>query len=328
MKRIALVIATIVLLGALASPRGADPGPARSSHIHAIDAKTPRGLRELLGHTGDPLPIVSAHRGGAAKGFPENCIATFEHTLRHTFAMLEVDPRYTKDGAIVLHHDATLDRTTNGTGRVADMTLDELKKLRLKDPSGGLTPYSIPTLDEALQWARGKAILVLDQKDVPVAARVRKVQEHDAEAYTILIVYSFEDARACHRMNKDIVMEVMIPSREKAEQFDQTAVPWSNVVAFVGHAPPRVRELYDLIHARGANCMAGTSRNLDRRFINADVATIEALAGEYRALAGIGADLIETDLPRQVGPLLFGGQAIPASRAKYMRIVPAAEPQR
>jgi glycerophosphoryl diester phosphodiesterase len=129
-------------------------------------------------------------------------------------------------------------------------------------------------------------------------------------------------------MNKDIVMEVMIPSREKAEQFDQTAVPWSNVVAFVGHAPPRVRELYDLIHARGANCMAGTSRNLDRRFINADVATIEALAGDYRALAGIGADLIETDLPRQVGPLLFGGQAIPASRAKYMRIVPAAEPQR
>ena len=147
---------------------------------------------DLLKYTGEPLPLVSGHRGGAAIGFPENCIATFEHTLEHTFALLEVDPRYTKDGEIVIHHDPRLERTTTGKGLLTDHTLAELKQLRLKDLAGNATEYHIPTLDEALEWARGKAILVLDQKDVPVPARVKKIEEHKAEAFAILIVYSFQ----------------------------------------------------------------------------------------------------------------------------------------
>ena len=82
--------------------------------LHIIDPKTPRGLRELFRYTGDPLHLVSAHRGGAQKGFPENCIATFEDTLENTYAIMEIDPRYTKDGEIVVHHDDTLARTTTG----------------------------------------------------------------------------------------------------------------------------------------------------------------------------------------------------------------------
>ena len=137
---------------------------------------------ELLKYSGEALPLVSGHRGGAAVGYPENCIPTFEHTLAHTFAMLEIDPRYAKDGAIVVHHDPSLERTTTGKGRVVDHTLDELKQLRLKDLAGNVTDYQIPTLDELLEWARGKAILVLDQKDVPATMRVKKIAEHKAEA--------------------------------------------------------------------------------------------------------------------------------------------------
>src|SRR5690606_27341521 len=131
------------------------------------------------------------------------CIATFEHTLRHTPAILEVDPRYTKDSVIVLMHDETLDRTTNGSGRVADHTWEELKKLKLKDPRGRLTPYRIPTLAEALEWAKGKTVLVLDQKDVPMEARARAVSRSNAESCAMLIVYSFDDAQRCYRMNKN-----------------------------------------------------------------------------------------------------------------------------
>src|SRR4051812_11646987 len=82
-----------------------------SSALFRIDAKTPQGLMDLLKYTGEPLPLVSGHRGGAAVGYPENCLATFEHTLQYTFALLEVDPRYTKDGQIVIHHDPSLERT-------------------------------------------------------------------------------------------------------------------------------------------------------------------------------------------------------------------------
>jgi glycerophosphoryl diester phosphodiesterase len=230
---------------------------------------------------------------------------------------MEVDPRYSKDGVIVLHHDPTLERTTDGKGRVADHTWAELKTLRLKDPKGNLTPYAMPTLDEALEWARGKTILVLDQKDVPVEARVRKIEEHQAEAYAMLIVYTFAGAKRCHAMNEHIMMEVMIPNREKLDAFDKTGVPWSHIVAFVGHTPPEDAGLCALIHAKGTSCMAGTSRNLDRRLVDGQVTNVEALADEYRALMDKGVDLVETDIPGEVGRLLYGTKAVPPSRATF-----------
>ena len=165
--------------------------------LHRIEAGSPQELQRLFKHSGDKLPLVSAHRGGPLPGYPENCIATFENTLRHTFAILEIDPRYAKDGTIVVHHDSDLARTTTGNGLVADYTVSELKTLKLKDNEGKVTEFQIPTLDEVLQWARGKTVLVLDQKDVPVAARVKKIEEHKAESYAMLIVYSFKDAQAC-----------------------------------------------------------------------------------------------------------------------------------
>src|SRR5262245_25744058 len=164
----------LLLTVLLVAPREASAQPTRgtgapSVRLHWIDPQSAAGLQQLLRRTAEPLPLVSAHRGGPQRDFPENCLATFENTLRHSFAMLEIDPRMTKDGAIVLHHDATLERTTNGRGRVVDHTLAELKQLRLKDNDGKVTEHQIPTLDEALEWARGKTVLVLDQKDVSVA---------------------------------------------------------------------------------------------------------------------------------------------------------------
>lgn len=286
--------------------------------VHRIDAKTPQGLMKLLAYTGETVPVVSGHRGGTAVGFPENCIATFEHTLGHTFAMLEIDPRYAKDGAIVVHHDPSLERTTTGKGLVADHTLGDLKQLRLKDIAGNVTEYGIPTLDEVLEWARGKAVLVLDQKDVPVAARVKKIEEHKAEAYAMLIVMNIKDVQACYALNPNIMMEVMIPNREKFVEFDKLGVPWANVVAFVGHVPPEDKGLYETIHAKGACCMIGTSRNLDRQVNSGQVADIKQLEPGYRAFLGRGADLIETDIPAQLGPLLYGTLSIPPSKAEYL----------
>jgi len=293
--------------------------PSPSTHLHLINPGTSQGLRELLAYSGEPLYFVSAHRGGPKHKFPENCIATFENTLRHTFAIMEIDPRYTKDREIIVHHDATLERTTTGKGRVVELTLQELKELRLKDTEGLVTEFQIPTLDEALQWARGKTVLVLDQKDVPVEARIRKIEQHRAEAYVILIVYSFKDAMKCYELNKHITMEVMIPNREKFHEFDKTGIPWSNIIAFVGHIPPTDKELLQMIHAKGTCCIVGTSRNLDRDFINNLASGAEPIEQRYRDLLQHGADMIETDLPREVGKLLYGEAAIPASKSKFLQ---------
>jgi glycerophosphoryl diester phosphodiesterase len=290
---------------------------AQSADLHRLDPQTPAGLREIFKHTDERLPLVSAHRGGAAKGWPENCLPTFEETLKHTFATLEIDPRYTKDGAIVVHHDTTLERTTTGKGRVADFTLTELKQLKLKDAEGNVTEFRMPTLDEALEWARGKTILVLDQKDVPAVERARQVAKHKAEAYAMLIVSSFKDVQAVHALNSNIFMEVMIPNREKVLEFDKLGVPWRNVVAFVGHVPPEDTRLYEMIHERGALCMIGTSRHLDRKFLTREVSDLKLLETDYRAFLKRGADLIETDIPRELGPLLFGSTPIPSSKKDY-----------
>lgn len=292
---------------------------ASGPRAHRLDARTPQGLRELFQPASEPLPFVSAHRGGARSGFPENCIATFENTLSHTFAIMEVDPRYSKDGAIVVHHDPTLERTTTGKGKVIDLTLAELKQLRLKDPEGNVTGFQIPTLDEVLEWARAKTILVLDQKDVPAAERVRKITEHKAEAWAMLIVNSLKDAQSCHALNSNVMMEVMIPNRPKAGEFDALGVPWSHVIAFVGHTPPDDGALYEFIHRRGASCMIGTSRNLDRSILSGEVADIKALEPHYRAFLHRGADLIETDIPTLLGPLLNRSPPVSASKREYLR---------
>ena len=315
----ALIVGAMLAATSLARLQEAAPAAGHPG-LHALAPQTPRDLQELFKHTAEPLPLVSAHRGGPQKGLPENCLATFENTLRHTFAVLEVDPRYTKDGAIVLHHDARLERTTTGRGLVADFTLQELKQLRLKDPDGAVTEHQIPTLDEALEWARGKTILILDQKDVPVAARVRKIEEHKAEAHAMLIVYSFKEAQACHALNPNIMMEVMISTRAQFDQFDKTGVPWRNIVAFVGHLPAPDAKVCELIHGRGSTCIVGSSRHLDRRFISGEATDLQVLEPDYRALLQRGADLIETDLPAQLGPLLFGATRAPVSKEPYFRV--------
>jgi glycerophosphoryl diester phosphodiesterase len=303
-----------VLIVSLASPAAA-PSPA--GKLHRLDPQTPTGFRTLLDFRNGPLPLVSGHRGGAWAGFPENCIPTFERTLRHSFAMLEIDPRLTKDGAVVVHHDATLERTTTGKGRVADFTLAELRALRLKDLDGKPTEFPLPTLDEVIEWARGKTILVLDQKDLSAVERANIVTRHKAEAWVMLIVSSFKDVQAVHRLNPDIAMEVMIPTVAKAREFDTLGVPWANVVAFVGHTPPEDVALYEYIHSKGARCMIGTSRNLDRHFLAKQTTDLRTLETQYRAFLARGADIIETDIPGPLGELLYRAAPVPAKLKTY-----------
>lgn len=317
MKRLRRAACLGVLIGLFIG--GTLPAAEEADRLHRIDAGSPADLRELLRPDAAPLPFVSAHRGGAAVGYPENCIPTFEHTLRSTYAMLEIDPRRTKDGAIVVHHDETLERTTTGAGRVADHTLAELQQLHLKDRAGNVTQYRIPTLDEVIAWARGRTVLVLDQKDFTALERARLVTRLGAEAWVMLIVSRFEDVQAVHRLNPDLMMEVMIPNLEKARKFAALGVRWSNVIAFVGHQPSDDPALYRFIHDHGASCMIGTSRNLDRKLLSGAVSDIGELASGYQAFRQRGADIIETDIPVQLGRLLNSSSTVPTSKRKFLR---------
>lgn len=106
--------------------------------------------------------IVVAHRGDW-RNAPENSLQAIQNCIEMGVDMVEIDIRETKDGQLVLMHDESVDRTTNGKGYVKKMTLAELKELRLIDGLGVETSHQIPTLEEALLVAKDRILVNLDK---------------------------------------------------------------------------------------------------------------------------------------------------------------------
>ncbi|HXC51901.1 MAG TPA: glycerophosphodiester phosphodiesterase family protein [Candidatus Limnocylindrales bacterium] len=108
---------------------------------------------------------IVAHRGSRADR-PENTLASARRAIEAGATAVEIDVRMTKDGALVLSHDPTVDRVTNGTGRIKDKTLDEVEKL---DAGEKFDPKfkgeRIPTLEQELTVCRGKVDALLDLKE-------------------------------------------------------------------------------------------------------------------------------------------------------------------
>lgn len=109
-------------------------------------------------------PLVVAHRGVPVV-CPENTLASFALALTQGADALETDLRFTADDQIVLHHDATLERTTNGSGAVRSHTLAQLKQLRTRTRDGELTDEPIPTLLDLIEMTGGRTPLLLELKD-------------------------------------------------------------------------------------------------------------------------------------------------------------------
>lgn len=148
-------------------------------------------LRErLYDPTGGVL--VVAHRAchapapsrGLTTSVPENSMAALERCIALGVDMVEIDVRRTQDGALVLMHDAKVDRTTNGKGKIADLTLGEIQSLRLTD--AGAAIEAPPTLATFLRAARGRVLVNLDLKDDALAAPVaRMVHDMDADDWVL-----------------------------------------------------------------------------------------------------------------------------------------------
>jgi len=104
------------------------------------------------------MPIVIAHRGAPAYE-PENTLRAVRHALNLGAPAIEVDVRRVKDRELVIMHDETVSRTTDGTGRVADLSLEELRQL-----DAGLGER-VPTLREIASAVRDRALLVIEIKE-------------------------------------------------------------------------------------------------------------------------------------------------------------------
>lgn len=121
----------------------------------AMQTGKPAEAREIFQRE-NKRPLVFAHRGGGGL-YPENTLGAFEYSAKMGVDVLELDVHATADGTLIVNHDATVNRTTDGSGRIAEMTLEAVKKLdagfHFTTDDGKTFPFrgkgvTIPTLQE------------------------------------------------------------------------------------------------------------------------------------------------------------------------------------
>jgi len=141
---------------------------------------------------------VIGHRGAAGLE-PENTLRSVRRAVELGVDRVETDVRVSKDGRLVIMHDETVDRTTNGHGYVSELTFDELRSL---DAGMG---EKIPTLKEILEFTMGKAKLEIELK-VPEATEptIQLVEELNAEKDVIVISFIHDLLERVHDLSPNI----------------------------------------------------------------------------------------------------------------------------
>ena len=121
-----------------------------------------RFVRAELHNPSSRYVVVVSHRGDW-RNWPENSIPAIESVIGMGVDIMELDLKLTKDSVLVLCHDKTIDRTTNGRGRVCDITYDSIRRCVLKTGHGVKTSLKMPTLREALAVCKDRIAVNIDQ---------------------------------------------------------------------------------------------------------------------------------------------------------------------
>lgn len=292
--RLCAAVALALGVAACGSPRplgldqrAADRVATPVSSVHYRDYASADALAAALRWTPAAAPLVSAHRGGPQPGLPENSLPAFDHALNFAPALVEVDVRATADGRLVLLHDATLDRTTTGAGRLDALSLAAVRRLRLRDPRGTPTAFRIPTLDEALAWADGRGVLMLDVKsETSLEAVIAAIRAAEAEGRVVLIVYSLADHRTVARQAPDLVVSTPTRSMAEAEALLASGLDLSRAIAFAGVGVPE-SAVTERLHRAGLRVQAAT--------FEVDSAAAVTGPGLYTPFFVAGVDVLSTD---------------------------------
>jgi glycerophosphoryl diester phosphodiesterase len=134
-----------------------------------------------------------AHRGASSR-FPENTLAAFAGAIDAGADMCELDVQLSRDGALVVIHDDTVDRTTGGHGAVAAMTVEQLKRLDAGVSFGSeFRGERIPTLDEVFTCVGGRCALNIELKSAGLEQKVcAAIRDHDALATAIVSSFDWD----------------------------------------------------------------------------------------------------------------------------------------
>ena len=125
------------------------------------ESRTDKLLRELRNPKSDYVFVI-AHRADW-RNFPENSLEAIESAIQMGVDIVELDVHRTADGELVVCHDRTINRTTNGKGKINELTLEYIRSRYLRAGHGATTRYKMPTLAEALDLCKGRVMINLDK---------------------------------------------------------------------------------------------------------------------------------------------------------------------
>lgn len=244
---------------------------------------------------------VSAHRGaGGLLGAvaPEDTLAAYRAGIALGVELVETDPRPTADGVLVNVHDSTVDRTTDGTGAVADMTLAEIQALHVDagDLPGDFSCERVPTLVDILETCRGKVVVLVDaNKTDRVDLLVQAI--HDADA----VDWAVFDTSSIDKIDQALAIDPNLHIQIRPSSVDE-------ITTQLDHFAPRVPEIVELetadreagsqaVHARG-------TRSFSDVFVEDVLAEAQHDLSGYGAVVDKGVDILQTDRPDLVIELL------------------------
>ncbi len=230
-----------------------------------------------------------AHRG-ASGTFPENTLSAFRAAIEAGADMCELDVQLTRDGAVVVIHDDTVERTTDGNGEVAKLTLEELKRLDAgaKFKGGAIKGERIPTLDEVFEITGGKCGLNIELKAAGVENQVAQImQARNAFGDSIVSSFDWDYLKKIQQLHFNI--RVGLLAEEKPVDL------MMNAVAMRAHS---INPRWDMVTAD--LCKAAHERGL-----KVYTWTVDADA-RMRALIECGVDGIMTNYPERLRKVLGG----------------------
>jgi len=240
------------------------------------------------------IPIVVGHRGNAGEA-PMNTLVGIEQALEMGVDVVEVDLRVTLDQEIVLLHDATVDATTNGRGRVSEMTLSELKRLDAGSWKGeAFRGERIPTLRETIELVRGRALLNLDMKvpqAIPLAVQVLREMDFLRDA----VVSGCTEAEAKRVRDEEPRLPVCLDSDDELlslstkdeDRFIETAIDRALSAGLNGLNFNHVSVTPRLVRAARMRGLAVWTWTVDH-------------PARMRELADMGVDSITSNYPRRL----------------------------
>ena len=262
-------------------------------------------LKDLNDPNCDRIFVVS-HRGDW-RNAPENSLKAICNCIDMGVDMVEIDVRMTKDGQLVLMHDETVNRTTTGKGNVSDLTLDELKKLYLKNGAGHKTRHTVPTLEEALNIAKGKILVNIDKGYDYFAEVIKIIEKTDTKKQVLLKSdKNFDDIIGSHPdLFTDLLfMPVVNINSPVAADIISRYLDNTKIIAFelnFSSESPNLRSLFNDIRNRGSKIFVNSLWPELCAGHDDDIAVEENMPDQsWGWLINSGASLIQTDRPRQL----------------------------